>query len=121
MCKREAERAKTEAVFREVNERIAETAQRFEADEAAFVCECADPDCSHRIEASLADYERVRSDATHFLLAPDHEEPSIERVLRRRRGFIVVEKFGTVVEAWVRKLDPRRARGAAGAPSPSRG
>lgn len=119
MSKREVEMARTEAVFREVNERIAETAQRFASDEAAFVCECADPACSDRIEASLEEYERVRGDATHFLLAPDHDEPSIERVLRRRRGYVVVEKFGAVVAGWARKLDPRG--GGTEAPSPSRG
>jgi hypothetical protein len=38
--------AKTEALFRNVNERIAEASERFdngEADEGAFLCECADP------------------------------------------------------------------------------
>jgi hypothetical protein len=30
--------AQTEALFRDVNERIAETAQRFESGEAEFVC-----------------------------------------------------------------------------------
>jgi hypothetical protein len=36
--------AKTESLFRDVNERIAESAQRFDAEDAAFVCECADAD-----------------------------------------------------------------------------
>ena len=33
--------ATTESIFRNVNERIAESAQRFDADEAEFVCECS--------------------------------------------------------------------------------
>ena len=62
--------ARTESAFRELNEAIARTADRFEAEEADFVCECADPDCTHRVTAALEDYEDVRAEATHFLLAP---------------------------------------------------
>ena len=46
-------RARTEALFRDVNERIAESAERFDADSTQFVCECADAGCTDRIEASL--------------------------------------------------------------------
>ena len=46
-------RARTEALFRDVNERIAESAQRFEAEATQFVCECADPHCTHRLEVTL--------------------------------------------------------------------
>ena len=99
--------AETEAVFREVNEQIAETAERFESREGEFVCECSDPNCTHRFPASLEEYERVRSDPTHFLLAPGHEDERFERVVRRRGGHNVVEKFHAGVAAMVRRLDPR--------------
>lgn len=99
--------AHTEALFREVNERIAETAQRYEADEAAFVCECGDDNCTHRVEATLAEYEGVRSSSTHFLLAPGHEDKRVERVVDRRNGFAVVKKVNDTVVAAVRRLDPR--------------
>jgi hypothetical protein len=46
-------RARTEALFRDVNERIAESALRFDASATQFVCECADPTCTHRLEATL--------------------------------------------------------------------
>ena len=45
--------AKTESRFRTVNERIAESTQDVGLEEAALVCECADPECGHPIEASL--------------------------------------------------------------------
>jgi hypothetical protein len=77
--------AKTESLFRDVNERIAESAQGFDSDDAAFVCECGDPDCTERVEAPLEAYEAVRSDGTQFLLAPGHEDDRIERVVRKRR------------------------------------
>jgi hypothetical protein len=101
--------ARTEAAFREVNEAIAATAARFDAEETDFVCECADPGCAHRLNADLEDYEQVRSEPTRFMLAPGHEEPEIERVVDRTRDYNVVEKFGPVVTPIVRQLDPRAA------------
>jgi len=99
--------ARTESAFREVNEAIAETAERFEAEEADFVCECADPQCSHRVSAELEDYEEVRSEPTHFLLAPGHHRPEVERVVERTGEFEVVEKFKPLMARIVRRLNPR--------------
>ena len=59
--------ARTEALFRDVNERIAEGAERFDAQEAEFVCECADVECTDRVEATLYDYEHVRADGARFI------------------------------------------------------
>ena len=98
--------ARTEALFREVNERIAETAERFESAHAGFVCECADPHCTDRVDTSLAEYERIRADGSTFLTAPGHEEPRCERVVDVRRTFQIVEKLGSL-GALARRLDPR--------------
>jgi hypothetical protein len=100
-------RARTEALFRDVNERIAESAQRFEADTTQFVCECADPNCTHRLAATLVEYEEVRADGATFMLAPGHAHDDIERVLEDRGGFHVVEKMQKTVRATVRRLNPR--------------
>jgi hypothetical protein len=100
-------RAKTEALFRDVNERIAESAQRFEADSTEFVCECADSGCAHRLEATLDDYEDVRGDGTTFMLAPGHEHTDIERVVQDRGGFRIVRKVQKTVRETVLRLDPR--------------
>jgi hypothetical protein len=102
----EAKIARTESAFRELNEAIAKTAERFASDEADFVCECADPSCAHRVTADLEDYEDVRSEATHFLLAPGHEEPRAERIVRRAGAYDVVEKTGLVGRI-ARRLNPR--------------
>jgi hypothetical protein len=99
----------TEAIFRSVNERIAEGAVRFSADDVEFVCECGDRSCTHRVTATLADYEHVREKPERFLLVPGHEDESVERVVERRRRFAVVEKFERTVVATVRRLDPRTA------------
>jgi hypothetical protein len=100
-------RARTEALFRDVNERIAESAQRFDADSTEFVCECGDPDCTHRVEATLEEYEEVREDATTFMLTPGHADGDIERVVRDRGRFHIVEKVQRTVRDTVRRLDPR--------------
>jgi len=100
-------RARTEALFRDVNERIAESAERFDASSTQFVCECADPGCTDRLAATLNEYEQVRSDGATFMLAPGHEHTDIERVVERRSRFNIVEKVQTTVRQTVRRLDPR--------------
>ena len=100
--------AKTESLFRDVNERIAESAGAVGLDDAEFVCECSDPTCTERVSVELDEYEAVRKDSTHFLLAPGHElSVSVERVIHHRDGYQVVRKVHDAVVAIVRKLDPR--------------
>jgi hypothetical protein len=101
--------ARTEARFRNVNERIAETALEIGADQAELVCECADPECGERFHAPLDDYEEVRADGARFLIVAEHEEPPHERVIDSRPGFRIVEKLRGVAAA-ARRLNPRRAR-----------
>ena len=100
-------RATTESLFRDVNERIAETAQDFEADTTQFVCECGDANCTHRLEATLDEYEEIRADGATFLLAPGHADGDIERVVADRKRFQIVEKIQRTVRETVRRLDPR--------------
>jgi hypothetical protein len=108
MAEREERIAHTEALFRDVNERIAESADRFDAVDAEFVCECADPECAERVPATLDQYEEVRSNGTHFLLHAGHEVPEVERVVKSpHKRFVIVEKFNSVVARTVRRLDPR--------------
>ena len=100
-------RARTEALYRAVNERIAESAERFDADGTEFVCECSDASCTHRVEASLREYEQVRAEPTTFLVAPGHEQPDIEQVVSDRGRFRVVDKVEAVVRRTVMRLDSR--------------
>jgi hypothetical protein len=99
--------AKTESLFRDVNERIAEASERFDAGAAEFMCECADAACAERVEVPLEEYEQVREDATTFLLKPGHVRPEVERIVSRRRGYAIVKKVDDVVARIVRQLDPR--------------
>jgi len=105
----EERKARTESAFREVNERIAENARRFDAGETEFICECGDPQCTERVEATIDDYEEVRADGARFLLTPGHGDGTIERVVEKRDGFHIVEKVHAVARAIVRRQNPRTA------------
>ena len=107
MTPEEARIARTESVFRHVNERIAETAERFGSGDAEFVCECADANCHHRLPATLDEYEEARRDSTTFLVADGHEVPEHERVVEHRRDYSIVRKVTRPLAAAVRRSDPR--------------
>ena len=102
-----AQIARNEAFFRAVNEGIAEASERFESDEAEFLCECGDPNCTHRIEVPLDEYESVRRHPTRFLVRGGHQEPAVEQVVERKRHYAIVEKVDRVAAAVVRRLNPR--------------
>jgi hypothetical protein len=108
MNETEAERiAHAEAIFREVNERIAETASRLDTRETWFICECADLTCTHRVEMTLEEYEDVRDDGATFLLVPGHEDERVEAAVEQHEEHTVVEKRHPLVRPVVLALDPR--------------
>jgi len=92
-----------------VNERIAENARRFDAGSTDFICECDDPQCTERVEATLEEYEDVRADGARFLLASGHGDRSIERLVETRREFDIVEKVHVAARAIAQRLNPRPA------------
>jgi hypothetical protein len=101
--------ARNESFFREVNERINDVAEGLEGDQSyQFLCECADPQCTERIELSTADYEWVRASPTRFVLARGHVSPEIEHVVEREDDHVVVEKRGLAARV-AAKLHPRPA------------
>jgi hypothetical protein len=101
--------ARTESLFREVNERIAESAAGFDADLPEFICECGDATCTHRVEATLDEYEEVRADGATFMLARGHADTDIEHVVADRGRFQIVEKLHQRVRALVKRMNPRAA------------
>ena len=111
MRTREERLAANEALFREVNERIAEVSERFALEEVSAICECATVDCTQRFDLSRRDYKEVRSASIQFVLVPGHEKPDIERVVERRDRYLIVEKIGEGAE--VAEERDSRARSAA--------
>jgi hypothetical protein len=97
-----------EALFREVNERVKAINERFgtPVPETEFVCECASELCTDRVRMTTAEYEKLRSDATHFAVRPGHEVPEVEDVVERHEGYLVVAKAGEPASI-ARETDPR--------------
>jgi hypothetical protein len=100
--------AKNEALFREVNERIEDVNAKLEAGGLSdFLCECGDDDCTKPISLTLAEYEEVRTDPTHFAIAHGHDVIDVERVVRTTERYEVVEKFSGQAERIAIETDPR--------------
>jgi hypothetical protein len=104
--------AGNEALFREVNERVAEVAEHFievenQTDPVDFTCECGRPECAQPIAMTIVDYEAIRANPTHFAVVPEHEQPEIENVIERHPTYFVVEKRETDAQEVARKTDPR--------------
>ena len=102
--------ARNEAFFRAVNEGIAEASEKFESEEAEFLCECGDAHCTHRLEVPLDEYEAVRKHPTRFIVRRGHVASEIEDLGRNRRRYAIVDKVDRVAARIVRRLNPRRAR-----------
>jgi len=105
---RDERRARNEALFREVNERIEELSSDESEQEASLddVCECGRNDCTELLEVTRAQYEAVRSDPRRFLVLPGHEHTDTARVVERNSGFSVIEKLEGAAEIAV-EHDPR--------------
>jgi hypothetical protein len=97
--------ARNQSLFREINERIEKIAGGNEA--VQFLCECSNTDCPDTIELNVSEYERVRSNATWFMITPGHDIPQIERVISQDGGYAVVEKLIGV--EYMEVTDPRSA------------
>lgn len=108
MDARQERLARNEALFRDVNERVRAVAAAHGDDDHIyeFYCECSNVDCTFQLRATLAEYESVRADPTHFLIAPDHWLPEIEEVVQRTERWWVMEKQGEPGEL-AEELDPR--------------
>ena len=84
-----------EILRRARNEWIEQTADSFGANhvEEAYICECGDPQCSDNISLTRVEYEAVRSEGSHFVVAIDHENPEMERIIVENKRFTVVQKM----------------------------
>jgi hypothetical protein len=106
-----ARQARNEALFREVNERIAELGSRAQAWSPGgtdFLCECGEESgCGQRVRVPIDVYERVRSQDDRFIVRPGHESPEIERAVEWTDDYVVVDKI-PAVEPYVAD-DPRGA------------
>ena len=98
-----------EAIFREVNEQIETLNRDLGTDERTMtaVCECADGDCTDRLQISVSTYERVRTDPRRFVIVPGHELAEFEPVVESTEGYDIVQKREGAAAELARETDPR--------------
>jgi hypothetical protein len=95
--------AANEALFRAMNDRMAEWEERQEAplEKHIFFCECASRTCHERVCLTIPEYAAVRESPVRFAVLPEHVFAGLERVVEEHEGYVVVEKherFRHVVE-----------------------
>ncbi|MEN3341388.1 MAG: hypothetical protein V7644_792 [Actinomycetota bacterium] len=100
-------KARNETVFRKANEEVRSVHTELDLPDGRlpFICECEDERCRTIVQLTEDEYERVRSDGTHFLLAPEHPSSTGE-VVERHDGFWVAAKQGRAA-AIAEASDPR--------------
>jgi hypothetical protein len=105
---REVRAARNQAMFRMLNERLAEARDALDVISSVheIACECADTTCIQSLRIPADEYEEVRNEPNHFAVLPGHVYPDVEFVVRETDGYVVVEKVADaslIAEA----LDPR--------------
>ena len=102
--------ARTQSLYREVNERIQGLLRSWPVKRRGeeFVCECAVDTCTHPIVVPPDEYEQLRSHPTRFAVVPNeaHVFPEVERVVEEHEGYWVVEKVEYAAEV-AEHFDPR--------------
>jgi hypothetical protein len=96
--------ARSQSLLRALNERI--NSSRQPSTFIEFLCECASTSCGGVIALTEDEYESVRADPTHFLVAPGHVFPAVDRIVEQDRRFLVVEKINHAAE-FATAADPR--------------
>ena len=83
-----------EALFREINERLEELAERSTPQHRHLdlVCECGDRNCAERITLTVVEYTRLRSDPLLFVVLPGHDDRQVEDVVERETAWWIVRK-----------------------------
>jgi hypothetical protein len=108
--RRQIRAARSQAMFREVNERIVELTHQWPS-EPQFVCECESTTCAETVPLTAEEYEAVRSDPACFLVAPGHNVPAVEETVLSTDRYLVVRKLGRGHDLAV-EFDPRKHDGA---------
>jgi hypothetical protein len=101
--------ARNEAMYRAVNREIEYAAQQLgdkPTDELEIVCECGQPACAATIALTIAEYDDIHRERDRFAVAPGHENPELEHVVKQTPEYVVVDKFGAAED--VAEAEERR-------------
>ena len=108
---RERRLAENEVFFRELNERIGESARRWDGDGDEhvyeFMCECPDRGCGEQISLTVRGYEELRQHPARFAVSPGHEAGEIGDAVGAISDAVIAEKREEAGR-YAAKLHPRR-------------
>ncbi len=92
------------------SEKQIRTREQNETATGDFRCECGDGACTTLIALTPPEYAAVRAYATHFAMAPNHENPESEQVLEEHPLYAVVETVTPDATRRARRSDPSQKR-----------
>jgi hypothetical protein len=108
--------ARNQAIFREINERLAALLSERDGtvSHEAFLCECVHEGCVEHIAITLDEYEQVRDNPLTFAVFPDetHVVQDIERIVAVKTGYWIVEKHGAAAEVVEEEAEQRSEHGS---------
>ena len=84
-------------MYRTVNREIEYAAQQLgdsAGDELEIICECGRPQCNAALTITIRDYDDIHRERDRFVVAPGHENPSLEGIVTRTDAYVVVDKYG---------------------------
>jgi hypothetical protein len=92
---RTVRKGRNQALFRQVNERIAEIAADYAVANgvADFVCECSHLGCTEQVKMPTTAYGRIRDELTTFIVLAGHEDLEHEEVVERHDGYLIVRSI----------------------------
>ena len=100
--------AENEAIFRFVNEAIAQGHASYDLKGLQeYMCECGDARCTERLLLASDEYERIRANPLWFFVVSGHDVPEVEEVVEEADRYTIVEKFGVAAHI-AEERDPRR-------------
>ncbi len=109
----ERRQIENEMIFRRINEKVGDDLGALDAmhiedgnvhlirDEdllLMFKCECSDENCSVRIPMKLSNYQTLHADRDTFIVKTNHQVESIEKVIKKGKGYSVVKKNNSTKE-----------------------
>lgn len=65
---------------------------RYDDSPLHFLCECADENCRQRVAIRPSSVKKIHANNRHFVVLPNHQVSSIEKVVKKLRNYYIVEK-----------------------------
>jgi hypothetical protein len=104
------EEAINETRTRQTNEWIQEANDSFGAQRPMdeYRCECSDGVCASVVSLTRPEYEAVRANGLRFIIAVDHENPELDRLIAAHERYSIVAKLPGEPARIALDSDPRK-------------